>query len=48
MRVEFKFKVEKRDSLPLKTKDNKPPFSEKLAKANEILAKIELPILKRK
>lgn len=44
MRIESKFKVEKRDSLPLKTKSNKPPFSEKLAKANEVLAKIELPI----
>lgn len=46
MRVESKSKVEKRASLPLKTKDNKPPFSEKLEKANEILKKIHLPLKK--
>ncbi len=48
MKVKTTQKIEKRTLLALKSKDGKIPFSDKLAKANEILAKTDLSILKRK
>ncbi|NBB18322.1 hypothetical protein GVN20_03045 [Runella sp. CRIBMP] len=48
MKVKTISKIEKRAMAGLKSKDGKLPFSDKLAKANEILAKTDLSVLKRK
>ncbi|WP_428656138.1 hypothetical protein [Runella sp.] len=48
MKVKTIPKIEKRKLAALKSKDGKIPFSDKLAKANEILAQTDLSVLKRK
>jgi hypothetical protein len=48
MKVKTTPKIEKRTLATLTSKDGKLPFSDKLAKANEILAKTDLSVLKRK
>ncbi|WP_158549965.1 hypothetical protein [Runella aurantiaca] len=48
MKVKTISKIEKRAMTALKSKDGKIPFSDKLAKANEILTKTDLSVLKRK